>query len=105
LDSVTIFKYVEGFFTMDILGTAGNDNLTGTAGDDVLIPVTGAFDTVAGGAGIDTLKLDYSANQVSAIYVSQGGIQLGFLAGDASLVVPWAIASSAAQAMTPSRRV
>lgn len=69
---------------MDILGTAGSDNLVGTAGDDVLLPGTGAFDTVAGGAGIDTLKLDYSANTVSSIYVSQAGIQLGFLSGDAT---------------------
>lgn len=43
-----------------IKGTNGNDTITGTADDDTIVPLLGQ-DQVNGGAGYDTLVVDYSS--------------------------------------------
>ena len=55
-----------------LTGTDGNNYLSGLGGDDVLDPRLG-FDEVDGGAGNDTLVLDYSRNDLGTFVRGGGG--------------------------------
>lgn len=43
-----------------LFGTTGTDSISGNNGDDLINPLTGVGDYVDGGAGVDTLIIDYS---------------------------------------------
>jgi len=68
-----------------ITGTNGDDILTGTASDDLIRPKLG-YDIVDGGAGNDTLRVNYSrvsagpGTHVSSFYSNGDGLA-GFLGG------------------------
>ena len=68
-----------------ITGTDRDDVLIGSAGDDLFRPKLG-YDTVDGGAGNDTLRVDYSrastdpGTHVSSFYSDDAGLA-GFLGG------------------------
>lgn len=60
-------------------GTTGNNSLIGTTQDDSFLPLTGQ-DTVSGGAGRDTLVVDWSsisANGMTGSITSEGGASFG----------------------------
>jgi Ca2+-binding RTX toxin-like protein len=44
----------------NLFGTTGTDSIFGGGGNDVINPLTGIGDYIDGGAGIDTLVIDYS---------------------------------------------
>jgi Lipase/Calx-beta domain/CARDB/Domain of unknown function (DUF4114)/RTX calcium-binding nonapeptide repeat (4 copies) len=69
----------------DFFGDAGgvvtNDSIVGTTGDDTISPGLG-IDQVDGGDGIDTLVVDYSANDYTGtgrkgIRISSGSLEIG----------------------------
>lgn len=65
-------------------GTNGNDTITGSSGDDTIVPLLGQ-DDVDGGAGYDTLTVDYSSLSDSLSYSSFAlgvdGAWSGFVTG------------------------
>lgn len=82
--AVTLTNIVEG---VTITGTNGNDALTGTAGDDIINPLLG-HDIIDGGAGVDTLNVDYLAvpgmGNFGGLTISAtpGGYSGGFYGGN-----------------------
>jgi Ca2+-binding RTX toxin-like protein len=73
-------------------GTTGNDLLTGTSADDLFLPLVGQ-DTVTGGAGFDSLILDWStltANGGNGTISASGGAFSGSITagnGNASSIL------------------
>ncbi|MCO8146093.1 hypothetical protein NHN26_12770 [Rhodovulum tesquicola] len=82
-DDVAIID-LSGPFLNHIHGTAGNDMLTGTAADDLILPGAGAYDRMAGGAGADVF---WFADELSN-GIRERNIISDFEAGLDSILLP-----------------